>query len=61
MAILFIECKTGDAESSKGLRYLKSVYPKVRAVQVHLKGKKEYLDRDGIEHCHASRFLKDMV
>jgi predicted AAA+ superfamily ATPase len=59
--ILFIECKLGDSDSAKGLKHLKDIYPNVRAMQLHLKGKKEYIDGNGIEHGHAIKLLADLI
>jgi predicted AAA+ superfamily ATPase len=59
--LLFIETKLSDAETSKGLQYLKSKYPRVRALQVHLKGHKDFVNGDGIEHFHCLKFLKDLA
>ncbi len=59
--VMFIETKLTDQETSKGLRYLKSKYKNVRALQIHILGKKEYIDGNGIEHCHCLRLLKELV
>lgn len=56
---LFIETKLSQTEKSKGLVYLKSKFPQVRAVQIYLKGEKEFVDGSGIEHMHCLKFLKD--
>jgi predicted AAA+ superfamily ATPase len=59
--ILFIESKLSDADTSRGLKYLKSKFPLVRALQVHLNGKKEFTDGSGIEHRHVIELLKELV
>lgn len=59
--ILLVETKLSDATSTKGLRYLKERYPQTRAVQIHLQGKKEYIDGHGIEHLPAVQFLSELV
>ncbi len=59
--MMFIETKLTDQETSKGLRYLKSKYKNVRALQIHILGKKEYIDGSGIEHCHCLKLLKELV
>lgn len=59
--VMFIETKLTDQETSKGLRYLKSKYKNVRAIQIHILGKKEYIDDNGIEHCHCLKLLKELV
>jgi uncharacterized protein len=58
--IHFIEAKLGDSEIPKGIRYLKSVYPKVRATLVHLKGKKDYISKDSIEHIPALKMFSEL-
>jgi predicted AAA+ superfamily ATPase len=59
--IQFIEAKLSDSEISKGLVYLKDKFPEVPSFQVHLKGKKEYTNQQGIEVIKASRFLARFV
>jgi uncharacterized protein len=58
--IHFIEAKFSDADLSKGLKYLKSRFPEVRASQIHMKGKKDFISDDGIECLPASRFLLEL-
>lgn len=60
-AILFVEAKISDAESTKGLRYLKGLYPQARALQIHLHGKKDYVDQLGIEHVHAIKLFSELI
>ena len=55
-----METKLSDAEASKGLRYLKSRYADVRAVQIHLSGKKDFISENGIEHFHCLKLLKEL-
>jgi predicted AAA+ superfamily ATPase len=59
--IFLIEAKVGDAEISKGLKFLKSLYPTTRTIQTHLKGKKEYVDGNGIECIHVIKLLLELV
>lgn len=59
--ILLIEAKLTDDAISKGLRYLKSKYPNARALQIHLNGKKTFVDQNNIEHCHCLPFLKELI
>ncbi len=59
--IMFIETKLSDAETSKGLRYLKSKYPNVQSLQIHLNGKKNYIDGNGIHHQHCLQLLSTLV
>ncbi len=58
--IQFIEAKLSDSEITKGLKYLKSRYPNVLAQQVHLKGKKDYISYDGIEHIPVNKLLSTL-
>jgi uncharacterized protein len=57
----FIEAKLSDADAPKGLRYLKSIYPEVRSTQVHLKGKKNFISKDGIEHVPVHKLFSEIV
>lgn len=58
--LLFIEAKYSDAELGKGLKYLKKLYPSVRALQVHLMGKKNYINADGIEYLNVIELLNTL-
>ena len=59
--IQFIECKWGDAEVSKPLRYLKARFPQVEAWQISATGQKDYVTLEGIRVCPAVAYLKDLV
>jgi predicted AAA+ superfamily ATPase len=59
--IMFIEAKHGDQNVAPGLKYLKEKYPKVRALQVHLYGKKEYRTQDDIEVVNVAKILNELV
>jgi predicted AAA+ superfamily ATPase len=59
--IQFIECKLGDAPVTKGLRYLRARFPKVRSRQLSLNGEKEYVDENGIEVGNVTRLLSELV
>ena len=56
---IFIEAKLSQKERSKGLFYLKSKFPEVRAVQTYLKGNKEFINGAMIEHLNCLKFLKE--
>lgn len=58
---LILEVKTSDQDSNRGIRYLKSKFPKAQALQVFLKGKKSYIDGHGIHHLSALELLKTWV
>ncbi|HEY8272061.1 MAG TPA: ATP-binding protein [Pseudobdellovibrionaceae bacterium] len=59
--IFFIEAKYGDSEITQGIKYLKQRFPMVRAMQVHLQGKKEYQSDLGIEYVHVNRLLSELI
>jgi len=59
--ILFVEAKLKDAAATNGIKYLKSIYPSVRSMQVHLSGKKDYVDQSGIEHVSAIKLLSELI
>lgn len=59
--IMMIEAKYSDSSIAKGLIYLKSKYPQVRTMQVHLTGQKEYQTPNGIEVINVIHLLKDLV
>ncbi len=59
--IRFIECKLGDAEISRGLRYLKARFPSCDAFQISATGKKDYQSPEGIRVCGCLVLLKDLV
>jgi len=55
--IHFVEAKLSDSGTTKGLNYLTSKFPDTRASIVHLKGKKDFINKDGIEHIPSHKFL----
>ncbi len=57
--IHFIEAKLSDSKPTKGLNYLKAKFPDTRATIVHLKGKKDFVNKDGIEHIPAHKLLPE--
>lgn len=59
--ILFVECKYGDDDIARGLRYLSAKYPKVPAYQIHFEGKKDYLTPEGIRVCPAVNLLGEWI
>ncbi len=58
--IHFIEAKLSDSVMTKGLSYLKSKFPDTRATIVHLNGKKDFINREGVEHIPAHKLLAEM-
>jgi predicted AAA+ superfamily ATPase len=59
--ILFIECKLADNPINPALIYLKSKFPKTPTYQISLKGKKDYMSRDGIRACPAIKLLAEWI
>ncbi len=59
--VLFIECKLGDAEVDRGLRYLKERFPGAQAWQVSQRGTKDYLTPTGIRVAPALQLLGSLV
>ena len=58
---LLVECKWGDAEVDRGLRYLKQRFPEADAWQVSAVGSKDYRAPDGIRVAPALVLLKTLV
>lgn len=59
--ILLAECKWGDDEVAKPLRYLKNKFPNAEAWQVHADGKKDFVTPEGIRVSPALALLKRLV
>jgi predicted AAA+ superfamily ATPase len=58
---LFVECKWGDAEVDRGLRYLKARFPKCEAWQISATGTKDYVTPDDIRVAPAMQLLPGLV
>jgi uncharacterized protein len=58
---LFLEVKTSVETSSPSLIYLKNKFPNVRAIQLALNIKKQFVDAHGIEHCSGLEFLQTLI
>ncbi|MGH7811498.1 MAG: hypothetical protein ACREP5_14570 [Candidatus Binatia bacterium] len=58
---MFVECKWGDADVDRGLRYLKARFPKVEAWQVSATGGKDYLTPEGIRVTPAPALLDRLI
>lgn len=59
--IYAIEVKLSDAEVSKSLIYFKKKFPAVKAMQISLKGKKDYTTKDEIRVMPALEFLQELI
>ncbi len=60
-AIWAIECKWGDAEVSKSLKYFKTRFASCEAWQISAIGKKDYVSGEGIRVCPALPFLQSLI
>jgi uncharacterized protein len=58
---LLVECKWGDAEVDRSLRYLKARFPEAEAWQVSAMGRKDYLTPEGIRVSPALALLNRLV
>ena len=58
---LFVECKWGDVEVDRGLRYLKARFPKCEAWQISATGTKDYVTPDDIRVAPAMQLLPGLV
>jgi predicted AAA+ superfamily ATPase len=57
----FIECKWGDGDVDRGLRYLKARFPEAEAWQVSGIGRKDYVTPEGIRVCPSLVLLRNLV
>ncbi len=55
--ILLVECKWGDGEADRSLRYLKAKFPGAEAWQISATGTKDYVTREGIRVAPALALL----
>ena len=58
--LLLVECKLGDRDIDRGLRYLKARFPSADAVQIALSGQRDYVTPDGIRAMPALAFLRTL-
>ena len=58
---LLVECKWGDAEVDRSLRYLKARFPEADAWQISATGTKDYRSPDGVRVAPAVRLLRTLV
>ncbi len=59
--VLFVECKWGDQEIDRGLRYLKARFPGCDAWQVTAEGRKDYQSGEGIRVAPVLELLGTLV
>jgi len=58
---LLVECKWGDAEVDRSLRYLKARFPKADAWQISATGTKDHQTPEGVRVAPAVRLLRTLV
>ncbi len=58
---LLVECKWGDTDVDRSLRYLKARFPDAEAWQVSATGKKDYLTPEGIRVSPALVLLNRLI
>ena len=58
---LLVECKWGDAEVDRSLRYLKARFPEADAWQISATGTKDYRSPDDVRVAPAVRLLRTLV
>ncbi len=59
--VIFIECKLSDDAINPALIMLKKKFPQVPAYQISLRGKKDYMNDDGVRVCPANKLLSEWV
>ncbi len=59
--IYAIEVKLGDDDVSKSLVYFKRKFPQVEAIQLSLKGRKDFISKDDVQIMPALKFLSQLV
>ena len=59
--ILFVECKLGDRDIDRPLRYLKKRFPDAEAVQISLAGERDYRTPDGLRAMPVLPFLRRLA
>lgn len=59
--IIFIECKTSQGQSHRGLSYLKGKFPDIPAVLIDTRTDTDTIGKDGIRFVNVADFLKELV
>ena len=59
--VLIVECKWGDTEIDRSLKYFKSKFPQAEAWQISAIGRKDYVSQEGIRVAPALSLLNDWV
>jgi len=55
------ECKHGDADPDRGIRYLRGKFPAAEAWQISATGRKDYVTGEGIRVAPALALLETLV
>jgi hypothetical protein len=58
---LLVECKWGDTDVDRSLRYLRARFPEAEAWQVSAAGKKDYVTPEGIRVSPALALLNRLI
>jgi hypothetical protein len=59
--LLAVECKLSDEPIDRGLRYLKSKFPRCDGWQLSATGRKDYTTADGLRAAPALRLLETLI
>ena len=59
--VMLVECKWGDAEIDRSLKYLRGKFPNAQAWQISATGKKDYVSAEGIRVAPALKLLSELV
>ncbi len=59
--LMFVECKLSDRDIDRGLRYMKTRFPAVDALQIALTGERDYVTPEGIRAMPALAFLRTLI
>lgn len=59
--LVLVECKQGDDEPDRGLKYLKARFPDAAAWQISAAGQKDYATPEGIRVSPALPFLRELI
>ncbi len=57
----FIECKSSQGQSHRGLSYLKRNYPEVPAVVMDMQTATDTVSKEGVRFVHVANFLGELV
>jgi predicted AAA+ superfamily ATPase len=59
--MMFIECKLSDDAVNPALTHLKKRFPATPAYQISLRGRKDYVNGDGVRVCPAQKLFMEWV